>query len=223
MKYRLKDFHRNISDSDLLGDLKTVAEKLGTNKLSSREYNDNGGKYTSGTIAARFGSWNIALEMAELSLVHQREVSKEELLENLEHVWISIGRQPVFRDMRSPISKYSAHQYVVKFGAWRKGLEAFVEYINSDYTKEENVPVTILKTEEAFKHKTRRFPSERLKVQVLMRDGNKCRLCGATLIGDSINFDHITPWSKGGETTLENLQILCNNHNLAKGNLEYPK
>lgn len=226
MKYQLKDFHRNIPDSDLLDDLRAVAEKLGTKKLSSREYNDNGAKYTAGTIAARFGSWNIALEKADLSLVHQREVSKEELFENLEHVWISIGRQPVFRDMKEPISKYSTHQYVAKFGTWRKGLEAFVEYINSDSAMDvevENVPLTILKTEDTFKHKTKRFPSERLKVQVLMRDGNKCRLCGVTLTGDKIHFDHIIPWSKGGETTLENLQILCDIHNLAKGTLEYPK
>lgn len=54
-----------------------------------------------------------------------------------------------------------------------------------------------------------------------MRDGNSCRLCGITLTGDNIHFYHIKPWSKGGETTLENLQILCDKHNLAKGNLDY--
>jgi Homing endonuclease associated repeat/HNH endonuclease len=225
MKFQLKGFHRNISDSDLLDDLKAVAEKLETNKLSSREYNDNGGKFTAGTIAARFGSWNIALEKAGLNLAQQREISKEELFQNLEQVWINMGRQPVFRDMKNAISKYSAYQYVVKFGTWRKGLEAFVEWINSDGAKdkekeEENVPLTILKTRDTFKHKTKRSPSERLKVQVLKRDGNKCRLCGATLIGDNIHFDHIIPWSKGGETTFENLQILCDKHNLAKGDLE---
>ncbi len=62
-----------------------------------------------------------------------------------------------------------------------------------------------------------------MKVQVLMRDGNKCRLCGIILTGKNIHFDHIKPWSKGGETVLENLQILCEHHNLAKGNLEYPE
>jgi len=74
-----------------------------------------------------------------------------------------------------------------------------------------------------YKHKTKRNPSERLKVQVLMRDGNKCRLCGITVTGDNIHFDHIFPWSKGGETVLENIQVLCETHNLAKGNLEYDK
>lgn len=126
--------------------------------------------------------------------------------------------------MRRPISKYSTRPYDKRFGNWRKALEAFVEFINSDNHNDEeviNAEETVTQTEIIFKHKTRRFPSERLKVQVLMRDGNKCRLCGITVTGDNIHFDHIQPWSKGGETVLENLQVLCEIHNLAKGNLEY--
>lgn len=30
--------------------------------------------------------------------------------------------------------------------------------------------------------------------------------------------DHVTAWSKGGETSLENCQMLCRTHNRAKGN-----
>jgi len=224
MNYKLKDFNRNIPDVDLLADLRRVADQLGTNKLSSRDYDAKGGKYSSGTIGVRFGSWNNALEKAKLNLVRQRDVSKEELFLNLERVWINIGRQPVFRDMKSTISKYSTYQYVVKFGTWTNGLRAFVEYINSGNGKTlenetEDAPLIILKNETVFKHKTKRFPNERLKVRVLMRDGNKCRLCGITLTGDNIHFDHIIPWKKGGETVLENLQILCAPHNLAKGDL----
>ena len=69
-------------------------------------------------------------------------------------------------------------------------------------------------------HKTTRQISERLKVRVLIRDGNMCKLCGVTVTGDNIHFDHIKPWSKGGETVLENIQVLCAKHNLAKGNLD---
>lgn len=228
MKYQLKEFNRNIPDEDLLADLKAVADRLHKTSISSREYNDSSSKYTSGTIAARFGSWNNALQKVGLELVHQREVSSEQLFENLEQVWLNVGRQPTFRDMKMPTSKYSAHQYLSKFGTWRNALVQFVEYINSDKLTEsadigENEQdVESLKNERpVFKHKTKRFPSERLKVQVLMRDGNKCRLCGITVIGASIHFDHIKPWSKGGETILENLQVLCDTHNLAKGNLDY--
>ncbi|HUO05927.1 MAG TPA: HNH endonuclease [Candidatus Binataceae bacterium] len=52
-----------------------------------------------------------------------------------------------------------------------------------------------------------------------MRDGNRCKLCGGQA-GSSIeklDFDHIKPWSKGGETVLENLQILCDKCNVGKG------
>jgi 5-methylcytosine-specific restriction endonuclease McrA len=31
--------------------------------------------------------------------------------------------------------------------------------------------------------------------------------------------DHIVPWSKGGETILENLRTLCSKCNLGKGNV----
>lgn len=33
-----------------------------------------------------------------------------------------------------------------------------------------------------------------------------------------MDADHITAWSKGGETTIENCQMLCKTHNRAKGN-----
>jgi hypothetical protein len=225
MKYQLTDFNRNVPDEELLADMKKVAENLGVSKLSSRAYDNNGGKYTAGTIGVRFGSWNSALEKAGLNLVHHRDVAEKELFKNLETVWINIGRQPTFRDMKNPLSKYSTHQYVTKFGNWRKALEAFVEYINSandERDDEEIVKEIIPKNEKVFKHTTRRNPSARLKVQVLMRDGNKCSLCGITVIGKDIHFDHKKPWSLGGETVLENLQILCAEHNLAKSNLEYP-
>lgn len=55
-----------------------------------------------------------------------------------------------------------------------------------------------------------------------MRDGAKCKLCGQSPQheGITLQVDHIKPWSKGGETTLENLQILCNVCNIGKSNIE---
>lgn len=54
-----------------------------------------------------------------------------------------------------------------------------------------------------------------------MRDGARCRLCGAVPDDDvRLHVDHVKPWSKGGETVLENLQILCNVCNIGKGDVE---
>jgi hypothetical protein len=229
MEFKLNDFHYNVPDQDFLDDLKTVCSKLGRNNITMREY-DEIGKYTSGTIHRRFGTWHKALIAAGIELTVNKNITEKELFENIEHVWISLGRQPTDREMRQPLSKYSKNPYLNKFGTWRKALEAFVEFINLDNNQsadddnfvQENITTeTTIEKDFVFKHKTKRMPSERLKVQVLMRDGNKCRLCGVTVSGDSIHFDHIKPWSKGGETVLENLQVLCEKHNLAKGNLDY--
>ena len=113
MKFELDKFNRNIQDQELLDDLKRVANEIETRKLSSREYNKNGGKFTAGTICVRFGGWNNAIEKADLEVVHQRDVPKEELFKNIEEVWRKLGRQPVFRDIKEPLSKYSTHPALI--------------------------------------------------------------------------------------------------------------
>ena len=35
---------------------------------------------------------------------------------------------------------------------------------------------------------------------------------------EEMDADHVTAWSKGGETTIDNCQMLCKTHNRAKGN-----
>jgi hypothetical protein len=226
MKYELNTYHRNTPDQELLDDLKKVANQIGMDKITGEQYNQKR-KFHSATLANRFGTWNKALERAGLKITLKLNISEEELFKNIEEVWIKLGHQPGRREMIKPNSKYSERPYSDKYGSWRKALETFVEYINSN--KDE-----VQETEEneqcekehdtleiAYKHKTKRNISERLKVQVLMRDGNKCKLCGITVTGEDIHFDHIKPWSKGGETVLENIQVLCARHNLVKGNLEY--
>ena len=72
------------------------------------------------------------------------------------------------------------------------------------------------------KHKTQREPNLRLRFKVLARDHFKCCSCGASPAKDSsveLHVDHIVPWSKGGETVLENLRTLCSKCNLGKSDL----
>lgn len=58
-----------------------------------------------------------------------------------------------------------------------------------------------------------------LRFQILERDEQRCRLCGADPSqGIHLHVDHVIPWSKGGKTTSENLQTLCNLCNIGKGN-----
>ena len=71
--------------------------------------------------------------------------------------------------------------------------------------------------------KSTRVISDKLRYQVLKRDNFKCCACGASPAKDpavELHIDHIVPWSKGGETKLDNLQTLCSRCNIGKGDLE---
>lgn len=53
-----------------------------------------------------------------------------------------------------------------------------------------------------------------LKEQIAQRDGRCCAACGSP---KNLVLDHILPVSKGGLTTLKNLQLLCKTCDRAKG------
>jgi len=61
-----------------------------------------------------------------------------------------------------------------------------------------------------------------LRLKVLNRDNFKCVFCGkspATDFGTKLHIDHIIPFSKGGTSTLDNLQTLCEDCNLGKSDM----
>jgi len=94
-------------------------------------------------------------------------------------------------------------------------LRAFVAWAN-----DQSIPIESHDKPEIQSRKTPRNVNWRLRAQVLMRDETKCRLCGATpRNGAKLHVDHVLPWSKGGETVLGNLQILCEQCNVGKSDL----
>lgn len=57
--------------------------------------------------------------------------------------------------------------------------------------------------------------SRSMRQYIYDRDRHQCVKCGAT---EELTLDHIIPWSKGGEHTVENLQTMCRRCNCTKGN-----
>ena len=56
------------------------------------------------------------------------------------------------------------------------------------------------------------IPSDLRKI-IWNRDGGQCVKCGSK---EDIHYDHIIPVSKGGSTTEQNLELLCQQCNLSK-------
>lgn len=227
MKFKLDSFHRDVPLDDLIHDLKRVYEILSNQgrKLTYRSYSEHG-KYSSSTFAARFGSWNGALSKAKLSVNREKDVDPDALFENLQTVWLALGRQPVYRDMSRFPSKFTARIYIARFGGWRKALHNFVNYVESDQWLENEsakLPMSpkMENPERKIKRRTSRNISERLRFRILLRDGFSCQTCGASPLRErevELHVDHKIPWSKGGETDDANLQTKCTRCNLGKGN-----
>ncbi|MCF6318299.1 MAG: HNH endonuclease [Proteobacteria bacterium] len=143
----------------------------------------------------------------------------------MEDVWISLGRQPVTRDLVKPESKYGYQMYSDRFGGWRKALEAFVKYINEDdiikCDKHQPEETNSSTKKASKKRRTSRNISDRLRFSILMRDGFTCQSCGANpthTLGVKLHVEHIIPWSKLCKTEETNLQTKCKQCSLGKGN-----
>jgi len=226
MKFELKRYNRenrknyqNVTNEELIEDLIRVSKKLQKDKITHYEYNIEG-KFHSNVLARRFGGWTGALKEAGLKKTRNWGISNEEAFENLEEVWIKLGRQPTTEELNSSISKYSASFYAYRFGTLQKALEKFVNYANN----EEKETIEEMKKDSLDEtHKTKRGINLRLRFIIMKRDNFKCRNCGRSPATDPkviLHIDHIKPWANGGETTLDNLQTLCSKCNVGKSNLQ---
>ena len=81
------------------------------------------------------------------------------------------------------------------------------EYVLSNCAKEKERCLAIRK----FKDNDKRTAYE--------RQNGICPICGKHYEIEEMEGDHIIPWSKGGKTTIDNLQMLCKKCNREKGNI----
>lgn len=212
MQFVYTDKSNKISDDDIIQDLLYVKnEILKKDTIMMREYFLYG-KYGKKAIENHFGTWNNLL--TKLNIQKNRincHLSKEDIFNLIEQVWITLQRQPTMREFED-MTHHTKKIIISNFGKWSDCLQEFVKWENS----KNNVS-----TELKIKHKTPRDPSKSLRYDVLTRDKYKCVMCGrspSTNPNIELHIDHIVPYSLGGETVIDNLQTLCSDCNLGKSN-----
>jgi hypothetical protein len=93
---------QNVPADIALSDLGDVAKRLGRSTLSCKDY-ELEGKYSSKPLVRAFGSWNAALLAANLQIGKRAKISDDELFDNIERIWQTLGRQPKYAEIEQPI------------------------------------------------------------------------------------------------------------------------
>jgi len=117
------------------------------------------------------------------------------------------------RKMPNDVRKLAADEYVTN----RKGI---FEYLLGGSTDKKLLALRL------FDDKTKRVAFNKQTQEAKATGESNCPLCA---IGDNVNknriyelkemdADHVSAWSKGGDTSADNCQMLCTTHNRAKGN-----
>jgi hypothetical protein len=211
MKIQCNPNSGRASDEELLEDVRRVARELGGTHFPAAEY-EKRGRFSQMTLRRRFGGWHNALEAAGLPRpTNLFKIPVESLMENLKEVILKVKRTPSAREMKMPLSRYNFSTYILRFGRWSTALAYFADYCKKkgDHTIEFSNKRPARRKP---RHATRRTPLKWMRNEVLMRDGFRCCNCGKSPEVDPkhiLEVDHKTPWSRGGETVLENLQTLC--------------
>lgn len=136
MEFVLNDYHRNLSDDELIQDVVRVAKELKKDSITGEEY-DKYGKYHSSTVRRRLGTWKKILELAHLKTKghpFKCDYSIEDIKTDIERVLKILGQKTLTRDEYNLYGKYSGATIAKKYGGWNNVLKICnldIQYIHS--------------------------------------------------------------------------------------------
>jgi len=226
-----------ISETKIIEELKKAAKHFNYIEFGWRDF-DKVSEISHHPVVRRFGTWKKSLEALRDHLkikgllfkprpfAPNRVYSDKELFDEMEMVWNQIGQRPSRYEWELSKPKIAYGTYKRRFGGWTKACLKFIEYkmgtniLTDDFVLSDK-DVISSKNKEEIKYDSAlvRNVSLSLRLNVLSRDNFRCVYCGkspATDIGIRLHIDHITPFSKGGKSELNNLQTLCEECNLGK-------
>lgn len=184
------------------------------------------GRFDASQMFRTYHSWDTILKKSGLSSTKFRigqgkQITDRELLVDILRVWDELGRQPKTTDFHDGKFKFSLNTYTRRFGSWENALSAFEIWVDDDDNSAEELLICSKTDKIPYLNRGSRNIPLSLRLKVMDRDGYMCVKCHATRQTNptlEFHIDHIIPWSEGGKTELNNLQLLCSKCNLKKSN-----
>ena len=166
-------------------------------------------------IATREGE-----EIEDYMATHQHDTNCDELWLYFQTVvnWVKAKFKHYRKEMKGLPWGIYYNQYSNKeldADALEEKIAALME--DDDVTKKSGVYEYLLDGNE--KHLSIRAFSRQMARAAYERQKGVCPKCKKKFVMEAMQADHITPWSKGGKTTVENCQMLCADCNRKKSNM----
>ncbi|MFA5188197.1 MAG: HNH endonuclease [Patescibacteria group bacterium] len=227
-----------LSNKQMLDELEKVAKHFNYVEFGWRDF-DKVANISAGSIKNHFGNWTKGLEALRQHLSQKgldlsprphapnRKYSDKDLFDEMERIWKLRGQRPSRTEWEMSEPKISYGIYKHRFGSWVAACSKFIEYkmgneiLADDFILPEREDKKTQRP--VYKRENSRNISLSVRLKVLNRDNFRCVFCGkspATDIGTKLHLDHIKPFSKGGKSSIENLQTLCAECNLGKSDNE---
>jgi hypothetical protein len=120
-QFQIKPPYQQLTDRELLDDLRRVAKLVGKDTVTKSDY-ERHGQHGRGTLARRFGGWLVALKRAGLSAERPKPATEQELLSDLQGVAQRLRKTCVTLAEYRAHGKFSERPFYDRFGNWTTAL-----------------------------------------------------------------------------------------------------
>lgn len=162
-------------------------------------------------------NWISNGKIEEYMAKHQHAKNANELWLYFQSVinWVKVVFPKCRKEMKGLAWGPLYNQYKDKQFDSEKLEERLVElFMDDDVTSKKGAYLYLIDGKE--KHLSIRAFTPAMKRSAYEKQKGICKKCGKTFEISEMEADHITPWSQGGKTNVENCQMLCKNCNRTK-------
>lgn len=174
--------------------------------------------YLESVLKWKSNNENITIE--EYMAIHQFDNNASELWAYFQNVinWVKINYKKYYKEMKGIEWGILYNEYKDKI-LNPDDVDRRVKTLmsDSDVTKKSGIFEYILSDKEKLLS-IRAFDSNTIR-EVYERQEGRCPVCGQVFDIKDMHADHVTPWSKGGRTVVDNCRMLCADCNRRKSNI----